>query len=179
MRRNCLWSTRHPGNAAGILPGIHVGLLDNFVTDPGYVNRAAKDFRLLPGSPCLNLPAAPPPQPKKPPKKRKRPLRLRATGHPVRFGGRIHLVAQLWPDSIEGAPRRALLKVSRGGRWLRVATMRLRDSSYTASIVLRKVDERKYRRFGAARLPRGARTLRLRAFVDAGPSNIVVVRAGS
>ena len=66
VRRNCLWSTRHPGNAAGILPGIHVALVDNFVTDPGYVNRAAKDFRLLPGSPCLNLSGTPPPPPKKP-----------------------------------------------------------------------------------------------------------------
>src|SRR6185295_16012280 len=70
VRRNCLWSTRHPGNAAGILPGIHVALVDNFVTDPGYVNRAAKDYRLLPGSPCLNLSGVPPPPPKKPAKKR-------------------------------------------------------------------------------------------------------------
>ena len=178
VRRNCLWSTRHPGNAAGILPGIHVGLVDNLATDPGYVNRAAKDYRLLPGSPCLNLSTAPPPQPKKPAKKRKRPLRLHATRRVVRPGGRVRLVGQLWPDSIEGAPRRATLKVSRGGRWLPVATMRLRDSTYTASVSLRKIDARNYRRFGAARLPRGARTLRLRAFVVAGPSNIVVVRAG-
>jgi hypothetical protein len=175
LRRNCLWSTRHPGNLAGILPGIHVAVVENLVTDPLYANRAAKDYRLVPGSPCLNLSTAPPPQPPKAAKNRKRPLRLRAAAGTVRPGGRVRLLAQLWPDNVGGTPKRARLKISRGGRWLRVATMRLRDSTYSASVSLRKFERRDYRRFGSARLPRGARTLRLRAFVDAGPSNIVLV----
>ena len=53
-RRNCVWSTRHPGNA-GIQPGLGVATVENKVTDPGYMNRGAKDFRLRADSPCAEL----------------------------------------------------------------------------------------------------------------------------
>jgi nitrous oxidase accessory protein NosD len=53
-RRNCLWSTRDP-DSAGIQPGIKVQILDNVVTEPAYVNRDAKDFRLRPDSPCVRF----------------------------------------------------------------------------------------------------------------------------
>ena len=50
-RRNCLWSTRHGGNA-GISPGIKVQLSENVVIEPPFASREAKDFRLPAGSPC-------------------------------------------------------------------------------------------------------------------------------
>ena len=53
-RRNCVWSTRHWGNA-GIQLDVGVPVLENVVMEPGYVNRAAKDFRLLPNSPCVTF----------------------------------------------------------------------------------------------------------------------------
>ena len=34
-RRNCLWSTRHPGNPAGLQPGLAVPVVENIVIDPG------------------------------------------------------------------------------------------------------------------------------------------------
>ena len=49
-RRNCLWSDRHRGNA-GIQPDIGVAVRGNVVTEPPYVDRAAKDFRVRPGNP--------------------------------------------------------------------------------------------------------------------------------
>ncbi|MGH2979037.1 MAG: right-handed parallel beta-helix repeat-containing protein [Solirubrobacterales bacterium] len=51
-RRNCLWSTRHP-DQAGVQPDIEVPVLENLVTEPAYVSRDAKDFRLRPDSPCV------------------------------------------------------------------------------------------------------------------------------
>jgi len=50
-RRNCLWSARHP-DQAGVQPDIEVPVAENVVTDPGYVDRDAKDFSLSPDSPC-------------------------------------------------------------------------------------------------------------------------------
>jgi hypothetical protein len=50
-RRNCLWSTRHP-DRAGVQPDIRVPVVESVVTEPAYVNRAAKDFRVAAESPC-------------------------------------------------------------------------------------------------------------------------------
>ena len=55
--------------------------------------------------------------------------------------------------------------------------MPLRDGSYALGVELKKVRRKASRRFGQARVGRGPRTLRLRAFVPgAGYSNIVRVR---
>ena len=51
-RQNCLWSDQHPGDPR-ISPGIRVEVTQSVVTAPPYANRAAKDFRLPPGSPCF------------------------------------------------------------------------------------------------------------------------------
>ena len=53
-RRNCLWSPAFGGNA-GISPGIEVEISENLVTEPAFAARAAKDFRLAPGSPCFSF----------------------------------------------------------------------------------------------------------------------------
>jgi hypothetical protein len=53
-RRNCLWSPRHPDNG-GIQPEIEVRVLGNVVTEPAYVSRGDKDFRLRPDTRCFKL----------------------------------------------------------------------------------------------------------------------------
>ena len=53
-RRNCLWTT-DDADRAGIQPDIAVRVVDNITTDPGYVSRDEKDFRLRPASPCFRF----------------------------------------------------------------------------------------------------------------------------
>jgi hypothetical protein len=53
-RRNCLWSSRH-SETGGIQPGIEVEVVENVVSEPAYVNRDDKDFRLRPDSPCFKF----------------------------------------------------------------------------------------------------------------------------
>jgi Right handed beta helix region len=177
-RLNCVWSTRHPGNA-GIQPDIEVPVRQNFVTDPGYVSRQAKDFRLQPDSRCKNLPAsavAAVPQPAKE-RMRRRPVRLRANSSTVRPGQRLRLGAQVEPGGAQTPSRRAVLKLFRGGVWLRVGIMRLRGRSYTATVRLARRKRGVWLRFGRTRVAAGRRTLRLRAYVpQARRSNMVLVR---
>ena len=54
VRRNCLWSPFFGGNAL-ISPGIGVEVSDNLVSEPGYLDRDRKDFRLSPAQPVLQL----------------------------------------------------------------------------------------------------------------------------
>jgi hypothetical protein len=179
-RRNCVWSTRHWGNA-GIQLDVEVPVPENLVTEPGYVNRAAKDFRLRPDSPCVTFtptPAAP--QPVKVSKKPRRPVRLRASAPALWPGGRVRLRAYLTPAAaLAAGSKRAVLKIRRAGQWRRVGVMPLREGSYALSVELKKVRRKASRRFGQAPVRRGPRTLRLRAFVrGAGYSNIARVRVG-
>lgn len=179
-RRNCVWSTRHWGNA-GIQLDVAVPVLENLVTEPGYVNRDSKDFRLLPGSPCVTFtPSQVAPPPVRVSKKPKRPVRLRASAPALWPGGRVRVRAYLTPEAAHAAgSEQAVLKIHRAGKWRRVGVMPLRDGSYALSVELRKVRRKASRRFGQAHVGRGPRTLRLRAFVGgAGYSNIVRVRVG-
>ena len=177
-RRNCLWSTRHGvGNPGGLPPALAWPAVENIFTDPGFVNRAAKDFRLLPGSPCINFPLIPATPPVAARKKLKRPVRLWAIRPAVRPGGRVRLRAQIPADSAHGASKRALLKIRRDGHWRLVGVMRLGGTTYGASVRLAK--QRAWRRFGRARVWSGRSTLRLRASVKGvGLSNIIVVKVG-
>ena len=176
-RRNCLWSTRHIGNPGGLPPQLAVPTVENIFTDPGFVNRAAKDFRLVPGSPCINFALIPATAPVTTRKKLKRPVRLWTARSVVRPGRRVRLRAQIPADSQHASPKRALLKLRRDGLWRRVAVMRLGKTAYEANVLLE--DRRAWRRFGNARIWSGRRTLRLRASVKGvGVSNMVVLKVG-
>ena len=174
-RRNCLWSDRHQG--AGLQPGLTVSVTDNLVIKPGFVNRAAKDFRLLPGSPCTNFATGLRPQQAK--KKRPRPVRLRAVTRAVWPGGRLRLRAKVKSASARAsASHKAVLKVRVGKHWRRVATMRLRGVPYIARPQLGKVG-RTGRGFGMSRVRRHSGRLSLRAYVPGvGRSNVLRVRIG-
>jgi len=178
VRRNCVWSTRHPGGA-GIQPGLGLPAVDNKVADPRYVNRAAKDFHLRADSPCANFAASQQPKPKPRAKRGRRAVRLRSNVASVWPGGKLRLRAKVVSQSARAAGvKRAVLKVHRGGRWRRVGTMRLRAGRYLCRPRLTH-GKAGARRFGGLRVKRSARVLRLRAYVKgAGRSNIVRVRIG-
>ena len=148
-RRNCLWSTRHVGNPAGLPAALAVPAVESIIVDPGYLNRAAKDFRLVPWSPCINFPLIPATAPVATRKKLKRPVRLWATRLVVYPGGRVRLRAQIPADSAQGAPRRALLKMRRDGLWRRVEVMRLEQDHLRDDRGPRKADRMATLRTGA------------------------------
>jgi nitrous oxidase accessory protein NosD len=176
-RRNCLWSTRHAGNPGGLPAALAVPAVESIFVDPGFLNRAAKDFRLVPWSPCINFPLIPATAPVATRKKLKRPVRLSATRLVVYPGGRVRLRAQIPADSAQSAPKRALLKMRRDGLWRRVEVMRRSNTFYETTVGLEK--RKGWRRFGKARVWSGRRTLRLRASVKGvGLSNLVVLRLG-
>jgi parallel beta-helix repeat protein len=174
-RRNCLWSTRWPTNPAGLQTALAVPAVENIVTDPGFVNRAAKDFRLLPDSPCINFPLIPATAPVAARKKLRRPVRLWTLRSVVRPGGRLWFRAQIPAEYAKGAPKQALLKLRRDGQWRLVGAMRLDGAIYDS--IVRFGKRGAWRAFGRARIWSGRRSLRLRASVKGvGFSNIVVVR---
>ena len=168
-RRNCLWSTRHWGNS-GIQLEIGVPVIENVVSEPTFADREAKDFRLMPASPCLNFSrssltmGAPLPQPRK---RRGRLVRLRAGARSVWPGGTVLLRARAWTSVASPArATTAVLKVRRAGAWRRLAAMRLRGSRYAVRLRPEQLVD-----------PIRPRTMRLRAYVrGAGRSNIVKVR---
>ncbi len=142
--------------------------------DPGYVNRAAKDFRLQPGSPCITFPLIPQAAPATVRKKLRRPVRLTVAAASVRPGQRVRLRARI-PGSERAAADDAVPKVRRDGQWWRVGTMPLRDDVYTASVRLEQ--GRPWLSFGQTRIWSGRRMLRLRARVrGVGGSNLAMVR---
>ena len=174
-RRNCLWSTRHPGNPAGVQPELAYPAVENIVIDPGFVNRPAKDFRVQPGSPCITFPLVPQLATDSARKKLRRPVRLWAINSRVRPGGRVRVRAQISEADQDAA--QAVLKVRWKGQWLRVGKMALEGNVYAARVRLGK--RRAWLRFGQTRFRSSRRTLRLRANVHGlGVSNIIVVRIG-
>jgi hypothetical protein len=177
-RRNCVWSTRHEDNA-GIQPGLAVATVENRVTEPRFVDRAGKDFRLRGDSPCLDSAPSLLPAARTAPAKRGLAVRLRSATAFVWPGGHLRLSARVVSKSARAAAsNRAILKVMRDGRWRRVGTMRPRAGRY---LYRPQLGPRRgaVRRFGGLRVKRGARVLRLRAHVKgAGRSNVVRIRVG-
>jgi hypothetical protein len=179
-RLNCLWSTRHWGNS-GVQLDISLPVVNNLVMEPGYVNRALKDFRLRVGSPCLNVSAVaagPGPPPVTQRKRRIRPV-LRSSAAGVWPGGNLRFRLRASSDGVHAAAsQQAVLKIYRDGAWRRVGVMQLEGNSWFASVHLERL-RKHWRRFGLTRVLRGPRTLRLRAYVSgAGRSNMVIVRSG-
>jgi hypothetical protein len=178
-RRNCLWSTRHAGNPGGLQGEFVVPAIENIIVDPDYVNRAAKDFRLLPGSPCITFPLMPAEDQLAAAKKRKRPVTLWALRSRVRPGTRIRLRAKVPADLLDEAPWGALVKVRINGAWRRAGWMRLKPDKTAYEARLRLGTQKRLRSFGHARIPSRRRTLRLRTTVRGiGVSNNLVVRVG-
>ena len=180
-RRNCLWSVRHWGNA-GVQLDFAVPAWENVVTEPGYVGRERKDFRLTPGSQCAGFNPGPGSGALELPRARKKPRRpvlLRASAGTVRIGRRLRLRATLQPGSPPAPPdARAMLRVRHGGAWRRVGAMRPHGRGYSARVrLVERRRPRALRRLGRATFTRGRRTLRLRAFVaGVGSSNLVIAR---
>jgi parallel beta-helix repeat protein len=177
-RRNCIWSARQ-GNG-GLQPDLGIATIDNKVSEPRYVDRSDKDFRLRADSPCAGFSWGAQPAAKKAPAKAyKRALSLRGNTAAVWPGGHLRLRAKVRSEAARAsAAKRAVLKVRSSGTWRRVGTMRLRQSRY---LYRPRLGHRNggARRFGGMRLKRSARVLRLRAYVKGvGRSNILRVRVG-
>ena len=178
-RRNCVWSTRQSNG--GIQPDLGLAAVDNKVSEPRFVDRADKDFRLRSDSPCAGFSwVAEPAARKAPARKFKRPLKLRSSAARVWAGGRVRLRARIRSEAARAsAAKRAVLKVRRGGKWRRAGTMRLRNGCYTYRPRLGRRHHGGARRFGGVRLKRHAQVLRLRAYAEGvGRSNIVRIRIG-
>jgi hypothetical protein len=172
LRENCIWPPTFQKAGEGF------ALVNNFYVEPAYVNAAAKDFRIVPGTPCAPLvndpgvPAGGAPSGKGAGRK----VTLQSSRRWVRVGGRLVLTGKRTTGS---RAKRVRLQVRRGSRWVRVRTARLRSAGdFRATLRLRLRHRPALRlAFGTARLPRKAPALRLRAHIPGlGSSASVRVR---
>ena len=152
--------------------------MNNFYVEPAYVNAAAKDFRIVPGTPCAPLvvdPGVGPPGGGPGKRAARKALAaeqpsLGADRRALRPVGQPHSgdIGQARPDSgAAGQPLdpRAQRTPAGGHDFRAVVRLRLRRLPSTRLVL------------GAARLPRKARALRLRAHVPGlGSSASVRVR---
>ena len=87
LRENCIWPATFEGTKGH-------SLMNNFHVDPQFVNAAAKDFRIVPGTPCAALvsePGVAHTGAGSAKKRGKRALTLRSNRRSVRVGRRILL----------------------------------------------------------------------------------------
>jgi hypothetical protein len=171
LRENCIWPPTFQKAGEGF------ALVNNFYVEPAYVNAAAKDFRIVPGTPCAALVVDPGfgPAGGGRGKRAARKISLRSSRRWVRIGGRFALSGSLTGGA---SAKRVRLQVRRGKRWVRVRTARVAGSGFRAVLRLR-LRRRPVARLalGVSRLPRKAPALRLRARVPGvGSSATVRVR---
>ncbi len=169
LRANCIWPPTFEG-AEGY------SLVGNLHIEPQYVNAAAKDFRIVAGTPCAPLVADPgvggtgggPAT-----RGKRRAVSLASNRRSVKVGGRFVLSGKLTQGV---AASRVVIEVRRRGRWVAVRRARLQATGRFRVVLRLRARRRPPKRLvlGAASLPRGLRTLKLRAQAPgAGRSAIV------
>ena len=172
LRENCIWPPTFQKAGEGFT------LVNNFYVEPAYVNAAAKDFRIVPGTPCaplvdrsrLRAPGG------GPGKRAGAALVLQSSRRWVRIGGPLRAVGQ--PRGRRAAPACA----HPGAPRQPLAPRAQRTAGPQGPLPRRRAaatrrGHRHGSRLGAARLPRNARALRLRAHVPGvGSSAAVRVR---
>ena len=172
LRENCIWPPTFQAEGEGFT------LLNNFYVEPAYVNAAAKDFRIVPGTPCAPLvvdpggsgPGGAPGQ------SAARKLVLQSSRRWIRIGGRFVLSGSVSPGV---AAKRVRVQVRRNRRWVRVRSARVRPNGQFRAVLRLRLRRGPVPRLilGKARLPRRAAALRLRANVPGtGSSDPVRVR---
>ncbi len=160
LRENCIWPPTFQKAGEGF------ALVNNFYVEPAYVNAAAKDFRIVPGTPCAPLvvdPGGGSPG-GGPGKSAARRLALQSSRRWVRVGGRFVLSGSLTAGA---SNKRVRIEVRRGSRWVRVRSARLSAAGKFRSVLRLRLRRRPPARLvlGSARLSRKARALRLRTHI--------------
>ncbi len=170
LRENCIWPPTFQAEGEGFT------LVNNFYVEPAYVNAAAKDFRIVPGTPCAPLVVDPGGGPGGAPGQRTaRKLALQSSRRWVRIGGRVVLSGSVSGTSAE----HVRIQVRRKRRWIRVRSARVRAGGEFRAVLRLRLRHRPVARLvlGAARLPQRTAALRLRAHVSGtGSSTAVRVR---
>jgi parallel beta-helix repeat protein len=124
VRNNCIYGADgwyEEADGSGIqAPEEGFNATNNVIADPEYVNRAAHDYTLSPGSPCAGIldgSAAP-----------ARPLSLETTKPAVAQGAKTTLTGTV-PSSVRG---NVSIMVKRDGSWKHAANARVNGSTFTA-----------------------------------------------
>jgi parallel beta-helix repeat protein len=162
VRSNCVWGGARDRATGGVqTPSRGFLAYANLIADPRFANRAARDYRLSPDSPCLTLygdgsyvpgPGVPaPPLPTSPASQLKGSVSLRVRPRVIRRSRRLRLTGRARGiGAVRG--QRVYIERRRRGRWRRVLRTTLRaDRSFS----LRR----------SFRVGRRTRALRLRARV--------------
>jgi hypothetical protein len=182
VRNNCIHGGALAGSNHGLAPDYGFTSSGNIGSNPRYVDRGAKDFRLLPDSPCLNLTGvaasfaagAPGPSPR---------IVVSANRASASPGAAVVLTGK-----VEGRrpPSCVVLKSRHGKRWRRLARVRVRrNGHFTTKLRVRRAHKHRRSRHRCRRLRSTSvasfgRALKLSASAPGfGQSNTVRVRVRS
>ena len=173
LRENCIWPATFEGTEG-------YSLVNNFHVDPQFVNAAAKDFRIVPGTPCAALvsdPGVAHTGGGSAKKRGKRALTLRSNRRSVRVGRRILLSGRVRAGITLPARARVAIQARGRGGWNAARKVRI-GSNRRFRLAVRLRGRRGARlALARARLSPHVRGLRLRAqLASAGRSKILRVR---